>query len=281
MGRLDGKVAIITGGASGIGEGTVELFVREGAKVVIADVQDEAGERIANSLGENVVYQHTDVSKEADIEAMIDLAVSKFGRLDCLFNNAGFGGVNGEIDQIELGEEYDTTIGVMFTGVMLGMKHAAKVMKAQKSGSIISTASVAAIQGGLGPHVYSGIKAGVIGLTQSVALELAAFGVRVNAICPGGIATPIFAPMLEDMPNGDNEDTATRMRPILAATTPIGRSGEPADIGNMAMFLASDDSTFVTGQHLLVDGGLCAMHYQSEAGGIEEIDLTTNAKNSS
>jgi len=171
MGRLDGKVAIITGGASGIGEGTVKLFVGHGAKVVIADVQDQAGERIARELGENVVYQHTDVSKEADIEAMINLAVSKFGRLDCLFNNAGFGGVSGEIDQIELGADYDATIGVMFTGVMLGMKHAAKIMKQQKSGSIISTASVAAIQGGLGPHVYSGIKAGVIGLTQSVALS--------------------------------------------------------------------------------------------------------------
>ncbi len=278
MGRLDGKVAIITGGASGIGEGTVKLFVGHGAKVVIADVQDQAGERIARELGENVVYQHTDVSKEADIEAMINLAVSKFGRLDCLFNNAGFGGVSGEIDQIELGADYDATIGVMFTGVMLGMKHAAKIMKQQKSGSIISTASVAAIQGGLGPHVYSGIKAGVIGLTQSVALELAAFGVRVNAICPGGIATPIFAPMLEELPSGDNEDTATRMRPILAATTPIGRSGEPDDIGHMAVFLASDDSTFVTGQHLLVDGGLCAMHFQAETGGIADLDLITRAE---
>jgi len=276
MGRLDGKVTIITGGASGIGEGTVKLFVGHGAKVVIADVQDQAGERIARELGENVVYQHTDVSKEADIEAMINLAVSKFGRLDCLFNNAGFGGVSGEIDQIELGADYDATIGVMFTGVMLGMKHSAKIMKQQKSGSIISTASVAAIQGGLGPHVYSGIKAGVIGLTQSVALELAAFGVRVNAICPGGIATPIFAPMLDELPSGDNEDTATRMRPILAATTPIGRSGEPDDIGHMAVFLASDDSTFVTGQHLLVDGGLCAVHYQSAAAGLENIDLIKN-----
>jgi len=279
MGRLDGKVAIITGGASGIGEGTVKLFVGHGAKVVIADVQDQAGERIARELGENVVYQHTDVSKEADIEAMINLAVSKFGRLDCLFNNAGFGGVSGEIDQIELGADYDATIGVMFTGVMLGMKHAAKIMKQQKSGSIISTASVAAIQGGLGPHVYSGIKAGVIGLTQSVALELAAFGVRVNAICPGGIATPIFAPMLEELPSGDNEDTATRMRPILAATTPIGRSGEPDDIGHMAVFLASDDSTFVTGQHLLVDGRLCSMHFQAETGGIADLDLITRAEN--
>jgi len=278
MGRLDGKVAIITGGASGIGEGTVKLFVGHGAKVVIADVQDQAGERIARELGENVVYQHTDVSKEADIEAMINLAASKFGRLDCLFNNAGFGGVSGEIDQIELGADYDATIGVMFTGVMLGMKHSAKIMKQQKSGSIISTASVAAIQGGLGPHVYSGIKAGVIGLTQSVALELAAFGVRVNAICPGGIATPIFAPMLEELPSGDNEDTATRMRPILAATTPIGRSGEPDDIGHMAVFLASDDSTFVTGQHLLVDGGLCSMHFQAETGGIADLDLITRAE---
>lgn len=263
MGRLEGKVAIITGGASGIGMGTVKLFVREGACVVIADVQDEAGKTLAGELGNKTLYQHTNVSSEADVSAVVDLAVQHFGRLDCIFNNAGFGGVGGEIDQIELGESYDATIGVMFTGVFLGMKHAARVMKPQRSGSIISTASVAGIQGGLGPHIYSGIKAAVIGMTRSVGLELAAFNVRVNAICPGGIATHIFRPMITDLAFGENEDTPAVMRPRLAAAQPIKRSGEPEDIGNMAMFLASDDSTFVTGQHLVVDGGLTSMRVRN------------------
>ena len=263
MKRLQDKVAIITGGASGIGAGTSRLFAENGARVVIADVQDELGQALAEELGEAAIYQHVDVSSEADVSAAVDLSVETFGKLDCIFNNAGFGGVSGEVQEIELGEEYNATIGVMFTGVLLGMKHAARVMKPQRSGSIISTASVAAVQGGFGPHVYSGIKAGVIGMTRSVALELSEFNIRANAICPGGIATPIFAPMLADEPGG-NEDTPELMRPRLAMLHPIRRSGEPEDIGNMAMFLASDDSTFITGQHLMVDGGLTSMHYRNE-----------------
>ncbi len=261
MARLEGKVAIITGGASGIGEGTVKLFAREGAAVVIADLQDEAGEALAAQLGDRVRYQHTDVSNEADVRALVDLAVEQYGQLDCIFNNAGFGGVGGDIDQLEVGESYDATIGAMFTGVVLGMKHAARVMKPRRTGSIISTASVAGVQGGFGPHVYSGIKAGVIGLTRSVALELAAFDIRVNAICPGGIATHIFKGLVDGLP-GENEDTPAAMRPRLAAIHPIRRSGEPEDIGNMAMFLASDDSTFVTGQAMVVDGGLTGMRFR-------------------
>ena len=258
MTRLTNKVAIITGGASGIGEGTVRKFVTEGAKVVIADVQDEAGVALQAELGESVLFQHTNVSDEADVKALVDLTMSHFGRLDTIFNNAGFGGVSGDVDTIELGEAYDTTIGVMFTGVVLGAKHAAKVMKAQGSGSIISTASVAGIQGGYGPHVYSGIKAAVIGYTRSIAHELAAFNVRANCICPGGIATPIFKPMID--PDGQsNEPTADIMRPLLAHMHPIKRSGEASDIANMACFLASDESSFVTGQHMRIDGGLMDM----------------------
>lgn len=266
MGRLNNKVAIITGGASGIGAGTVRLFVRAGAKVVIADVQDEAGEALASELGDAVIYQHTDVSSEADVKAMVAAAVDNFGGLHCLFNNAGFGGISGEIHEIEMGAEYDATVGVMFTGVVLGMKHAAPIMRAQQSGSIINTASVAGVQGGYGPHVYSGIKAGVIGLTRSVALELSQFNVRVNAICPGGIATPIFTPMIQDLlPDGENQDPVEFMRTVMAQTHPIPRSGEPEDIGNMALFLASDESTFVTGQHLMVDGGLTNMRRRDAA----------------
>lgn len=263
MGRLEGKVAIVTGGASGIGEGTVRRFVEEGARVVIADVQDDAGEALAADIGAAAVYCHADVSSEADVKNMVETATGAFGGLHVLFNNAGFGGVSGDTDAIELGPEYDATIGVMFTGVVLGVKYAAKIMKAQQSGSIISTASVAGVQGGLGPHVYSGIKAGVIGYTRSIALELAAFNVRANAICPGGIATNIFKPMI-DPENKLNETTADVMRPMLANLHPIKRSGEALDIANMALFLASDESSFITGQHMVVDAGLTAMRQRPE-----------------
>ena len=264
MSRLAGKVAIVTGGASGIGEGTVRRFIEEGAKVVIADVQDEAGQRLAAELGGDAIYCHTDVSVEADVKLMVETAVDAFGGLHVLFNNAGFGGVSGDTDTVELGPEYDATVNVMFTGVVLGVKYAAKIMKAQQSGSIISTASVAGIQGGLGPHVYSGIKAGVIGFTRSIALELAAFNVRANAICPGGIATNIFKPMI-DPESKLNEATADVMRPMLANLHPIKRSGEALDIANMALFLASDESSFITGQHLVVDAGLTSMRQSPDS----------------
>ena len=258
MSRLEGKVAIVTGGASGIGAGTVRRFVEEGARVVIADLGVDEGEALSAELGDSAIFQKTDVSVESDVKSMVEAATQTFGGLDVLFNNARFGGVSGETDTIELGPEYDATVGVMFTGVVLGVKYASKIMKPQKSGSIISTASVAGVQGGLGPHVYSGIKAGVIGFTRSIALELAEFNVRANAICPGGIATNIFKPMV-DPENKLNEPTADVMRPLLANMHPIKRSGEPADIANMALFLASDESTFVTGQHLMVDAGLTAL----------------------
>jgi NAD(P)-dependent dehydrogenase (short-subunit alcohol dehydrogenase family) len=270
MGRLDSKVAVVTGGASGIGAGAVKRFVEEGAKVVIADLGVEEGEALASKIGDSAVFCRTDVSQEADVIAMVQAAVENYGGLDILFNNAGFGGVSGDTDTIELGPEYDATIGVMFTGVVLGVKHASKIMKAQKSGSIISTASVDGIQGGLGPHVYSGIKAGVIGFTRSIALELAAFNVRANAICPGGIATNIFKPMI-DPENKLNESTADVMRPMLANLHPIKRSGEPLDIANMALFLGSDESTFITGQHLMVDAGLTAIRQRPEESFLDEV----------
>ena len=191
MSRLPGKVALITGGASGIGEGTVRLFAREGASVLIADIQDDQGARLAAELGARVAYVHTDVSREADVQSAVAEAVRRFGRLDCIFNNAGFGGVGGRIEAIDIAG-FDQTIGVLLRGVLLGMKHAAPVMKRQGGGSIISTASVAGLTAGFGPHVYSAAKAAVIQLTKTVAMELGEHNIRVNCICPGGIATPIF-----------------------------------------------------------------------------------------
>lgn len=254
MGRLAGKVAIVTGGASGIGRGTVELFVREGASVLIADLQDDKGQTLAAELGSRARYVRTDVGEETDVEAAVALAVSAFGRLDCMFNNAGFGGAAGPIAEISA-DGFDATVRVLFRGVFLGIKHAARVMREQKSGSIISTASVAGLGSGYGPHVYSAAKAAVIHLTRSVASELGEIGIRVNCICPGGIATPIFGRSI-GLPAPIADQLVEPMKEKLAGMQPIPRSGVPDDIAEAALWLASDASTFVNGHALVVDGGL-------------------------
>jgi NAD(P)-dependent dehydrogenase (short-subunit alcohol dehydrogenase family) len=223
---------------------------------VIADVQDRKGEVLADTLGGRAVYQRTDVSEEADVRTAIQRAIDDYGRLDCVFSNAGFGGAVGPIEEIPV-DEYDRTMNVLLRGVFLGIKHAASVMKAQGSGSIISTASVAGIKGGDGPHIYSAAKAAVIHLTRSVALELGENGVRVNCICPGGIATPIFKGAFP----GQDVDDATivaSVKPFLEQFQPIKRAGVPEDIARAALFLASDESSFVTGHALVVDGGFTA-----------------------
>ncbi len=254
MGKLDGKVAVITGSASGIGNAAVRLFVEEGSRVVIADIQDSKGEQLAEELGALVDYVHTDVSQEADIKVAIERAMTRFGRLDCLYNNAGLGGVSGPIEEIPVAG-YDSTMGVLLRGVFLGMKHAAPIMKRQGSGSIISTASIAGLQAGYGPHIYSAAKAAVIHLTRSVAMELGESGVRVNCICPGGIATPIFGKAL-GLSIEEADQTIEAMQSVLANLQPIRRSGLPEDIARAALWLASDDASFVNGHALVVDGGL-------------------------
>jgi NAD(P)-dependent dehydrogenase (short-subunit alcohol dehydrogenase family) len=256
MGRLDGRTAVITGGASGIGEATVRLFVEEGAHVVIADVEDERGRRLAGELGERVVYVHTDVREESQVAATIAEAVARFGRLDCLFNNAGAAGVRGGIEEIPAAG-FDDTMAVLVRAVLFGMKHAAPVMRQQGSGSIVNTASVAGLRAGYGPHIYSAAKAAVIQLTRTVALELAVSGVRVNCVCPGGIATPIFGVSL-GMGREAAEATVPIMKGALAAFQPLGRSGLPEDIARAVLWLAGDESGFVTGHALVVDGGLVA-----------------------
>jgi NAD(P)-dependent dehydrogenase (short-subunit alcohol dehydrogenase family) len=261
--RLAGKVALITGGASGIGEGTVRLFVREGASVLIADILDDNGARLAGELGARAAYVHTDVSREADVQAAVSETVRRFGRLDCIFNNAGFGGVGGRIEVIDIAG-FDQTIGVLLRGVLLGMKHAAPVMKRQGGGSIISTASVAGLTAGYGPHVYSAAKAAVIQLTKTVAMELGEHNIRVNCICPGAIATPIFGKGL-GMSAEQAEAIVPQMKGILENVQPIKRSGLPEDIAQAALWLASDDATFVNGHALVVDGGLTGGHSWSQS----------------
>jgi NAD(P)-dependent dehydrogenase (short-subunit alcohol dehydrogenase family) len=261
--RLANKVALVTGGASGIGEATVRLFVAEGASVVIADVQDDRGQRLAGELGARAAYAHADVSREADVQAAVDAAMGRFTRLDCIFNNAGSVGVGGRIAEVPV-DGFDETLGVLLRGVFLGMKHAAPVMKRQGGGSIISTASVAGLRTGLGPHVYSAAKAAVIHLTRSVAMELGEHNIRVNCICPGGIATPIFGKGLGLSPERA-EEIVPQMKGVLENLQPIKRAGVPDDIAQAALWLASDDSTFVNGHALVVDGGLIGGRSWSES----------------
>jgi NAD(P)-dependent dehydrogenase (short-subunit alcohol dehydrogenase family) len=253
MNRLKGKVALITGAASGIGEATTRLFVEEGASVAVADIQDDRGQRLVKELGSRASYVHVDVAREADVQAAIESVVKQHGRLDCLFNNAGYGGVRGGIEEIPVAG-FDETMAVLLRGVFLGMKHAAPVMKRQGGGSIISTASVAGLRAGWG-HVYSTAKAAVIHLTRSVAMELGESGVRVNCICPGGIATPIFGKALGLSPD-EADATVPLMKGVLEASQPIKRAGLPEDIARAALWLASDESSFVNGHALVVDGGL-------------------------
>ena len=250
-GKLEGKVAVITGGASGLGEATARLFVREGARVVIGDVQDERGERVAGEIGEGAVYQRTNVTREEDIAAAVDRAVSDFGRLDCMFANAGIVGAIGPIDQIPI-EEYDATMAINLRGVFLCMKHAARVMKPQGSGTILCCSSIAGLRGGLGPHVYATAKAALVGLTRNVAAELSPFGIRVNCIAPGNMATQMIAGLVTGDP-----DRVEDMEKGMATVSPFpGRAGRPEDIANAALYLASDEAAFVSGHTLVVDAGL-------------------------
>lgn len=251
-GRLEGKVAVITGGTSGMGERTVERFVEEGARVVIAGRTEAAGQAIVARLGANTRYIRTDVMVEADIQRMIGHAQDEFGRLDCLFNNAGGAGPMGSIMDLPA-DGFDTAVALLFRSVALGIKHAAPLMVAQGSGSIINNASVSGVSGTMSGHTYSAAKAAVIHLTTTVARELGEQNVRVNVISPGAIATPIFGRTEGASEDGD---TVGAIRALLAETQPIPRPGETDDIADAAVYLASDESGFVNGHNLVVDGGL-------------------------
>jgi len=252
MGRLDKKVAVITGAASGIGLATAARFAGEGAAVVIGDLNEEGGAAAVRQCKENggrAVFQKWDVSVEGEIKALVDRAVKEYGRLDIIFNNAGLGGAVGTIEEMTV-ENWDKTQAILLRAVFVGMKYAAPEMRKAGGGSIISTASVAGLRGGAGPHAYSAAKAAVINLTRSVALELGPDKIRVNCICPGGINTPLI---FSRIPGG--QQTAEM---FLSQIQPIRRAGLPDDIANMALFLASDESEWVTGTAMVVDGGLTA-----------------------
>lgn len=249
-GRLAGKVAIVTGGASGIGAGTVRAFHAEGASVVVADLQVGAGEGLVAELGERALFRRTDVTDEASVSDLVDAAVERFGRLDVMFNNAGIIGAVGPIDRTRM-EDADLTVAVNLRGVLLGMKHAARVMKPQGSGAIISTSSPAGVMGGVGAHVYSAVKAGVIGLSNSVAAELRPFGIRANVVIPGAVVSPMTADLVSS-----GADDLTGAEAALDRSRYMSRPLRPADVAAGVVYLASDDAAFVTGVVLPIDAGM-------------------------
>ncbi|OKO85867.1 2,5-dichloro-2,5-cyclohexadiene-1,4-diol dehydrogenase [Bradyrhizobium sp. NAS80.1] len=255
MGRLDGKVAVITGATSGIGLRTAEVFVAEGAKIVIAGRRMPEGEALAKQLGANCIFRQTDVTVEDQMQGLIALAVEKFGRIDCLFNNAGGPAQTGGIEGLEV-ERFDAAMATLVRSVMLGMKHAAPYMKKQGSGSIINNGSIAGRLAGFSSSiVYGAAKAAVIHLTKCVAMELGESNVRVNSISPGAIATGIFGKAL-GLSTDAAEATPAVMREVFKTAQPIPRAGLPDDIAHAAVFLASDESSFINGHDLVIDGAV-------------------------
>jgi NAD(P)-dependent dehydrogenase (short-subunit alcohol dehydrogenase family) len=247
--RVKDKVAVITGAASGIGAGTARLFVDEGASVVIADFQADAGQALSDELGDRARFIKADVTREDNVAAAVDLAVREFGRLDCIINNAGIIGAIGPIGDTTA-EAWDTTIAILLRGVFLGMKHAARVMIPQKSGCILSVSSSAGMMGGLGPHAYTAAKHAVVGLTKSVASELSKHGIRVNAVAPGSMVTAMSSAVVTGDPTNENDTAAA-----LEETSPLGIAGLPIDTANGLLYLASDEARYVTGHTLVIDAG--------------------------
>jgi NAD(P)-dependent dehydrogenase (short-subunit alcohol dehydrogenase family) len=257
MGVLDTKVAVVTGGSSGIGAEICRRFVQEGAAVIVADVDDARGRQVAEELGSRARFLHVDVTVEPDIVAAVATAVETWGKLDVMVNNAGRVGNWSFIEDVSVAE-WDAAFALLCRSAFLGIKHASRAMRdGGYAGSIVNTGSIAGMSAGYGPHPYGAAKAALIGLQRSAAVELAPFGIRVNTLIPGGVATRIVGhgAGLE----GDALDASIdALRRAMRRMQPVPRAGEPADLAAAAVFLASDDSSFITGQALAVDGGLLA-----------------------
>lgn len=256
--ELAGKVAIVTGGASGIGRASVELFVAEGAKVLFADVNDAAGEALAAQLGESALYQHCDVSQRAQVQALVDTAVAQFGGLHILFNNAGISGVQHARFLDDPLEDFQTVIGINLLGAMLGSQCAARHMRAHGGGVILNNASIAGVLPGQALMSYRASKAALIMFSKSSAIDFAEFGIRVNCLAPGHIRTPLtsFAPP------GIGADVAERVKAAVGAAfdvnQPYKRTGRPEDVAQVALFMCGDRAAQITGTVLPVDGGITA-----------------------
>jgi NAD(P)-dependent dehydrogenase (short-subunit alcohol dehydrogenase family) len=261
-GRLDGKIAVITGATSGIGEATARRFVAEGAFVVIAGRSEDRGRALAKELAERAYFHRADVMHEAEIAGVIDAAVERFGRLDCLFNNAG-AATPGELDSITE-EQFDYGMKLLVGSVMFGIKHAVRVMQAH-GGSIINNSSIAAHRLGQGGTLYSAAKAAVSHITLIAGAKFGPSGIRVNAISPGAIATPIFwggSAKAQTLSADDNARKLAKLTGNLARATPLPRSGVADDIAFAAVFLASDEGSFINSHDLVVDGGRIAQFFE-------------------
>lgn len=249
---LKDRVAVITGGANGIGAETALRFLRDGARVIIGDLNESNAQRVMAGAtdaghGDRIHFVRADVSQEEQVRHLFETALARFGRLDCVFNNAGIGGVFGPIAGTDV-SDWDYTIGVLLRGVFLGMKHGARILQAQgQGGCIISTASVAGYAAGGGAHAYSAAKAAIINLTRTVAVELAPHRIRVNAVAPGPLMTELFT-------RGKDEQAAQ----TILQRQPWPEPGRAADVAAVVAFLAGSDAGFVTGETILVDGGLLA-----------------------
>ena len=246
MSRFVNAAVVITGGASGIGEATARAIVQEGGRVVIADLQREQGEALARELGGVAVFQRTDVTCEDDIAAAIGACQDAYGGITGMVNNAGIVGAVGSIMDTPA-EAFDHTMAILSRAVFLGVKHAARAMK-NSGGAIVSLASTAGIIGGQGPHVYTMAKHGVVGLTKSAASELSGYGIRVNAVAPGGTVTP----MTNALGDNDPDNTAA----MIAGVSPLGIACMPTDIASAILYLLSGESRYVTGHTLVVDAGI-------------------------
>ena len=254
MKRLHHKVAVITGACSGIGLATTELFLAEGAQVVAADVQDEVGQQLQKQYPGQLRFAHCDVTRLDELRAAIDSAVTHFGGLDILFSNAGRIGTMAGVQAFNP-EAWDETQNLLLRSVAAGASYAVPHMVRRGAGAIVNTSSISALQAGYAPLAYSVAKAGVLHYTRVAAAELSALNIRINAVVPGFIATRIFGGLF-GMDAQASQGLAERVRDHSSAANPIGRSGDPKDIAEAVLYLASDAARFVTGTHITVDGGI-------------------------
>jgi NAD(P)-dependent dehydrogenase (short-subunit alcohol dehydrogenase family) len=258
-GELTGKVAVVTGGTGGIGRATVEHFVAEGARVVVADLDRERGEELAEKLGPDAVFQHTDVSDQQQVTELVAVAVDTFGGLDVMFNNAG---ISGPMIRHLLDDDlaaFHQILGVNLLGVMAGTRAAAAHMAEHGGGSIINTTSIGGIDAGPSVFTYRASKAAVIQFTKCAAIDLGAHGIRVNALAPGSIPTPLLSSsVVSTLSDGEREAFIAGVRAQQAAMRPLNREGTPQDAAEAVAFLASDHSRYITGTVLVLDGGTTA-----------------------